>query len=49
MSEVMEFLIASFTKLFDVFLSSGGLVGVAIICIPLFIRIVRSLRSIISK
>lgn len=48
MTDVMQFMIDSLTQLFNMLLSSGGQIGLAVVCIPLFIRMVRSLRSIIS-
>lgn len=49
MIEVTQVLLSWLTKIFNMLLDKGDLIGIAIICWPLFSRIVRSLRSIIPR
>lgn len=48
MTEVFSAMLSWMTKIFD-FLLAGGIIGVAIVCWPLYSRIVRAVRSIISR
>lgn len=47
MIEVTQFMIETLTRIFNMLLDKGDVIGVAIVCWPLFSRIVRALRSII--
>lgn len=49
MNEVMEFMLECYSGLLAMLGSQGGIIGMFIICFPLLIWIVRSVRSIISK
>ena len=49
MTEVFTAMLNWLTYLFDVLMSKGGIIGAAIVCWPIFVRIVRVLRSIIKK
>lgn len=48
-TEVFTYMLSWLTVLFNMLLSKGGIIGIAIIVWPIFIRIVRVLRSIIKR
>lgn len=49
MTDVMQAMLSWLQMIFDKLLSAGGIIGVAIVCWPLFTRIVRAVRSIITR
>lgn len=49
MRDTAEFMVSSLRNLFDMLLAKGGYIGIAVVCLPLFSRIVAAVRSIIKK
>lgn len=49
MTDVMKVMLEWLTSIFQCLLDYGGIIGIAIICWPLFKRIVRAVRSIINR
>lgn len=49
MIEMVKVFLDWFSALLDAFLSSGHIVAIAIVCVPLFFWVVGALRSIISR
>ena len=49
MIDVFEVMLEWLEDIFNMLLSTGGIIGVAIVCWPLYTRIVRAVRSIISR
>lgn len=49
MTQVFQFLLECCTGLLDMLASTGGIIGMAVICVPVLSWIVRSIRSVIHK
>lgn len=49
MTDIMEVLLDWLSAIFQMLLDYGGIIGIVIICCPLYKRIVRAVRSIITR
>ncbi len=49
MKEVVQAMLSWMTSLFNAFVSKGGYIGIFIVSVPIILRIVRAVRSIINK
>lgn len=49
MIEVMRTLVSWLTNLLDMFMTDGGYVGLAVVCLPVLALLIKAIRSLVSR